>query len=320
MPLNGAQLPLHILFVFLDGIGLGEKNQETNPLIKFDLPHFNILAGNQPWSDSFRPVDSESHVFTSIDATLGIPGLPQSGTGQATLFTGTNCAETAGKHFGPYPHSKTKPIIAESSIFQQVNQLQLDHPEPAAFANAYPPQFFEAAKARNRWTVTTLSCIEAEIKIRTLDDLKVNKALTAEITRKAWRTRLSIPVDPITEQTAANHLHQISASHPFTLYEYYLTDKAGHSQSFPKAHRVLSALDALFGELLRVIDIEQTLLLITSDHGNIEDLSVKTHTFNRVPLIAYGKGAHLFREARSLTDVTPSIISALATANKSVRK
>ena len=71
MPLNGAQLPLHILFVFLDGIGLGENNQKTNPLVRFDLPHFNILAGNQPWSGSFTPVDSESHVFTSIDATLG---------------------------------------------------------------------------------------------------------------------------------------------------------------------------------------------------------------------------------------------------------
>ena len=53
--------------------------------------------------------------------------------------------------------------------------------------------FFEAAKAKNRWTVTTLSCIEAEIKIRTLDDLKVNKALTADITRKAWRTHLLHP-------------------------------------------------------------------------------------------------------------------------------
>ena len=315
MPVNGAQLPLHILLVFLDGIGLGENNEEINPLLRFDLPHFNALAGNQPWCHPFSTINTQTHIFTSIDATLGVSGLPQSGTGQATLFTGINCAKIAGRHFGPFPHSKTKPIIAESNVFQQVNQLPFDHPEPSAFANAYPPQFFEAAEARNRWTVTTLSCIEAKIKIRTLDELKLNKALTADITRSAWRTHLSIPITTIDEPSAAHHLHQISLDHPFTLYEYYLTDKAGHSQSFPKAKYVLASLNNLFGELLNVLDYTKTLLLITSDHGNIEDLSVKTHTYNKVPLIAFGKGASLFSKVTSLTDITPTIISAFNAFN-----
>ena len=319
MPINGAQLPQHILFIFLDGIGLGDYNKETNPFITFDLPHFNAIANNEPWSRSLTPIHSHSHVFTSLDATLGIEGLPQSGTGQATLFTGINCAAIAGKHFGPFPHSKTKPTIAESSIFQQVNQLQLAHPEPAAFANAYPPQFFEAAEARNRWTVTTLSCMEAQVKIRTMDELKLNNALTADITRSAWRSHLSIPIDPIDEADAAHHLHEISTTHPFTLYEYYLTDKAGHSQSFAKAKHVLTALDKLIGTLLRIINFEKTLLLITSDHGNLEDLSTKTHTFNEVPLVAYGKGAHFFNDLTSLTEVTPAIISALQVTDKAPR-
>ena len=317
MSLNGAQLPLHVLFVFIDGVGLGDNNRDVNPLIRFHLPHFNHLAGQQLWSHSFTPVDSPTHVFTSIDATLEVEGLPQSGTGQATLFTGINCAELAGKHFGPFPHSKTKPTIAESSIFRQVNQLISSHPEPSAFANAYPPQFFEAAQARNRWTVTTLSCIEAGIKIRTIDDLKLNNALTADITRNAWKTHLSIPLEPISEQEAAQHLAHVSTTHPFTLYEYYLTDKAGHSQSFTKAEYVLLALDRLFDELLSTLDFNKTLLVITSDHGNLEDLSIKTHTFNKVPLIAYGAGASFFKEVASLMDITPAIISAFESTQHS---
>lgn len=315
MPSNGTPLPLHILFIFIDGIGLGASDQEVNPFARFSLPHFGRLARDQPWTQHVDPVHTNEHVFSSIDATLDVPGLPQSGTGQATLFTGHNCAKIAGKHFGPFPHSKTKPVIAQSNIFTQVNQINVPHPEPSAFANAYPPQFFKMAEAKNRWTVTTLSCIESGIKIRTPHELKLNKALTAEITRHAWRTRLAIQVESISEQTAASHLAEISASHPFTLYEYYLTDKAGHSQSFAKAEHVLRSLDALFEGLFEALDFSNTLLLITSDHGNLEDLSMKTHTLNRVPLVAYGKGASYFSGVTSLMGVTPAIVAALTDQN-----
>ena len=283
----------------------------SNPFCRFDLPHFNHLAGHIPWSEEAAPLIESTHLFKSIDATLNVPGLPQSGTGQATLFTGVNCAELAGKHFGPYPHSKTKSTIADANVFKQVNDLYPQHTEPTAFANAYPQRFFDAAEAKNRWTVTTLSCINAGVRIRTLEDLEENDAITADITRKSWPIYLNIPVDVINEQSAATHLKRISNQHRFTLFEYYLTDKVGHSQSFPSAKRILSSLNAFFGHLLSILNFENTLLLITSDHGNIEDLSIKTHTFNKVPLIAMGKGAHFFEKANSLIDVTPAIVSAL---------
>ena len=240
-----------------------------------------------------------------------MPGLPQSGTGQATLFTGANCALLAGRHYGPYPHSKTKPTISSQNIFQQVKGLHLPHAEPNAFANAYPKQFFEKAKARSRWTVTTLSCIEADVKIRTLSELEKNEAITADLTRKSWRSILKLPVDVIDEKKAAEHLAAISNAHPFTLLEYYHTDKAGHSQSMAKAERTLSSLDAFFDQLYDELDFSKTLLVITSDHGNIEDLSVKSHTLNEVPLVAHGSGAHHFHRVSSIQDVTPAILAAL---------
>ena len=310
-----ANLPLHIVFIFVDGVGLGASNSENNPFCQIQLPHFVHFSKQQPWTNTTPPVSESHHVFKHIDATLGLPGLPQSGTGQATLFTGKNCAKIAGKHFGPFPHSKTRPTIAKDNVFRQVNQINLKHPEITAFANAYPRQFFEKAQKKNRWTVTTLACIEAGVKIRTLEDLYKNEAITAEITRAWWHAHLSVDIDEIEEKTAARHLASISRSHPFTLFEYYLTDKAGHSQSMRVAEKTLTSLDRLLEGLLEWIDLETTLLLLTSDHGNIEDLSTKSHTINDVPLLAYGKGAEYFSNVHSLLDVTPAIVHALSVEN-----
>jgi bisphosphoglycerate-independent phosphoglycerate mutase (AlkP superfamily) len=60
-----------------------------------------------------------------------------------------------------------------------------------------------------------------------------------------------------------------------------------------------------------VLDFERTTLVVTSDHGNIEDLSTRSHTQNPVPLMARGWAANAFAGASSLTDVTPAIVASL---------
>jgi bisphosphoglycerate-independent phosphoglycerate mutase (AlkP superfamily) len=52
--------------------------------------------------------------------------------------------------------------------------------------------------------------------------------------------------------------------------------------------------------------------VLTSDHGNMEDLSTGSHTRNPVPLLARGPQARRFAAAESIADVTPAILSALA--------
>lgn len=313
MNLASDPLPRHVLFVFIDGVGLGAENPDNNPFCQLDLPAFRKLGNNQQWLASIKPYSDQSHTFKLLDANLGLQGLPQSGTGQASLFTGINCAQLAGRHYGPYPHSKTREAISENNIFRQVKNLNLPHTEPAAFANAYPDVFFKQAEAKNRWTVTTLSCIEADVPVRTLAHVREGRAITAELTGQAWIERLGLSIPLIDEKKAADNLAKISEHHPFTLFEYYLTDKAGHSQKMPQAASILSSLDLLFSQLLQVLDFSRTLLLITSDHGNLEDLSTRSHTRNPVPLIAYGAGAHYFHQTHSLVDVTPAIINALGT-------
>ncbi len=313
MPLSSKRLPLHILFIFIDGVGLGKAEPASNPFASLDLPAFQRLGANQRWTSAVQFHKNKQHVFSSIDACLDIDGLPQSGTGQATLFTGVNCSKIAGRHFGPYPHSTSKPIIAEHNIFTQLHHHFPSHPTLCAFANAYPPPFFNHARARNRWTVTTLSCMEAGLAVRTEQELMAGEAITADLTGAGWREKLAMPIDLIHEAEAAKRLVKLSETHPFTLFEYYLTDKAGHSRDISVAAGVLQSLDRFFAGLVDNLDLSKTLLLITSDHGNLEDLSTKSHTLNPVPLVVMGKGAHIFAEINSITEITPKIVETLQT-------
>src|SRR5690625_153166 len=93
------------------------------------------------------------------------------------------------------------------------------------------------------------------------------------------------------------------------LFEYYLTDKAGHEQNMKMAQGYLNVIDSFLQALL-MSKKESDTLVVCSDHGNIENLSVKTHTRNPVPLIVAGE-TESFREAESILDVTPGIVELL---------
>ena len=309
-PFPTKSLPYHVLFVFLDGVGLGLDDPAQNALAALRLPAFERLAGGQRWTQAAAPLHQPGHVFHPIDANLGVEGLPQSGTGQATLFTGINCAAVAGRHFGPFPHSKTRPVLATENIFQKINALNLPFDEPAVFANAYPDRFFSYVDKTDRWTVTTRCCLEAGLRIRTHRDVLAGKALTADLTAAGW-PQADPALSPITEEEAGRRLVEISHSHAFTLFEYFLSDKAGHSRSIDRATAVLQALDRFFAGLLSTFDPARALLIVTSDHGNLEDLSTKSHTRHAVPLVAYGRGADVFASVEDLTDVTPAVMRAL---------
>ena len=303
---------MHILFLFVDGIGLGPDDPDVNPFARFRLPSIERLADGQRWLASARSVRQGELVFKAIDANLDLEGLPQSGTGQATLFTGVNCARVAGRHYGPYPHSKTKAVIAERNMFTQLQALFPDEDEPSAFANAYPKRFFDYVKERDRWTVTTRCCLDSGTRIRGRDDLQAGLAVPADLTGTKWPETARDGEMPADEAAAARRLLAISTRHRLTLFEYFQTDKAGHAQSFERSREVLEMFDRLIGGLLGEMDRATTLLLITSDHGNLEDLSTKSHTRNPVPLIACGHRADTFADVKSLVDVTPTILQYLA--------
>ncbi|MBW7858517.1 MAG: metalloenzyme, partial [Leptonema sp. (in: Bacteria)] len=85
---------------------------------------------------------------------------------------------------------------------------------------------------------------------------------------------------------------QIAHDYELVLFEYFISDKAGHSQDFDTAKYVIETLEQFIAGMYEALS-ENDSLIISSDHGNLEDLSVKTHTLNPVPLLVAG---HLQKE------------------------
>ena len=111
---------------------------------------------------------------------------------------------------------------------------------------------------------------------------------------------------------AGRILARQSARNDFTLYEYFQTDRAGHSGEMARCRAELAKLEEFLGSLLGTLEAEAaepTLVLLTSDHGNLEDLSTRRHTTNPVPLAAWGQGAEeLLRRVERLDQVAGAIL------------
>ncbi|MDX1641812.1 MAG: alkaline phosphatase family protein [Balneolaceae bacterium] len=293
-----------VCFLFVDGIGVGPKT-EYNPLATSDLKSFSYFTDNDGLHDGCGEKVKKNILFKKLDANLDVEGLPQSGTGQTALFTGENASKVVGRHFGPFPHSKIKPLLKKKSIFHSV----IEQGKSPHFLNAYPDLFFEKAEKRNRWSCTTLMVRSAGVRLNRLEDVQKGKAVTAEIVQSAWRNQLHLNVPEIEPEEASDRALQALLTFDLVLYEYYLTDKAGHEKDRKMADQVLENLDRFILEILNHLDKKDTLVLC-SDHGNLEDLSVKTHTRNPVPLFVKGN-IEPFRNAKSILDVKPGILEVL---------
>jgi 2,3-bisphosphoglycerate-independent phosphoglycerate mutase len=277
--------------LFLDGVGIGRKDQGVNPFFAARLPALrSILDGELP-SLRNRTLASSHALSIPLDATLGVPGLPQSGTGQTALFTGVNAARLIGKHFGPYPYSTLRPTIERRSLFRRL----LNGGKTCCFANAFPQRFFDyASRNGTRLTVTTLSCRYAGVPLKGADELERGEGISADLTNAGWRDLGYPEMEIIEPAEAGRRLAAISRRHDFVLFEYWKTDHAGHAKNREEAIQVLEKFDRFLVGILEGINSGETLLIITSDHGNLEDASVKTHTRNPVSLILYGHPRHRF--------------------------
>jgi predicted AlkP superfamily pyrophosphatase or phosphodiesterase len=178
-------------------------------------------------------------------------------------------------------------VIEEKNIFKQL----LGMGARPYFANAFPQRFFDYVnRHRTRMTVTTLSCIMSGVPLLKAQDLRMGNGISADITSEGWK-ELGYPDIPVIETAeAGRRLVELASKYDFVLFEYWKTDHAGHSANFAEAIEVLERFDGMLAGIIETLDTRSTLLLITSDHGNVEDMSVKTHTRNPVPAILFGRG------------------------------
>jgi hypothetical protein len=278
-----------VVFVFVDGLGLGAADPARNPIHSGVCPCLERLLRERA---------------VPLDARLGIEGFPQSATGQTALLTGVNAAAAVGRHVEGFPGAALKRIIEERNVLRELVRRGWR----ATFANAYFIHDLEEVRRARRQSVTTVAALSALGSVRTAADLDRNEAVYQDLTRQILRERgYTGPL--IAPREAADHLLAIASRYDLTLFEYFQTDRAGHAGDVARSRCVLSELDQFLERVLDLCAARGFLFVLTSDHGNIEDLSGGGHTLNPVPFAAVGPGAdELQRQVKHLTDVAPALL------------
>ena len=281
---------LKILFVFVDGIGLGSTDPVVNPLQDPRFPNLkNLLSKARP-----------------LDACLGVKGLPQSATGQTALLTGINASKEMGRHIEGFPPPSLKKLIQHENLFSKL----MKRGKTPTFANSYWLDDVTHIPPRLQ-SVTTVMTLEALGGVRSKAELLAGNAVNHDITRWTMHTR-GYTGELVTPETAAEHLLHVAEANDFTLFEHFITDRAGHSGNRKQAFECLDILERFLPLAATFAEQPDHLFLLCSDHGNLEDLSTKTHTRNPVPLIALGACADKFHRLENLTEVTPAILDCYA--------
>lgn len=295
-----------IIFIFLDGIGLG-LCFEYNPFTKASMTTLGNFF-NTPLIKN-KQIAGNGFLLKGLDACLGVRGIPQSATGQTALLTGINAAQKIGFHLPAYPNDSLVSIIKKHNIYKKALALN----KKPIFANAYSDLYFQLVKLKKRrHSVTTHCVMAANLPFLTLEDLCANRAVFWDITRHTLKRKYNIAnIPPVTAFTAGKHLAFMAKKYDLVVFESFLPDLAGHSQNQEKAIKILETIDKFIDGVLAKKDKNVT-VVISSDHGNIEDLSTNQHTTNPVPLIVIGEEAEVFFSARSILHVSRCILKALA--------
>lgn len=281
---------IRTLLIFVDGLGWPFSNPGPSPIVEDVCPTLVRLL---------------RHHGVPIDPVLGVDGIPQSATGQTALLTGLNAPRAIGRHVEGFPGPELKKLIRSHNIFRKLTERGYR----PVFANAFFVERLEEVVSRRWQSVTTVAALDGVGWLFLADSLYRDEAVYQDLTRESLVPRgYSGPL--IAPRDAAQHLVRIGTTYDFTLFEFFQTDRAGHTGDWKTAERVLQTLDEFLAALLSFVDQPDHLLVLTSDHGNIEDMSTLGHTRNPVPFVAMGAAAHrLLVTVRTLVDVVPALLA-----------
>jgi hypothetical protein len=293
----------HFLFLFLDGVGLGTADPSVNPFASARMPNLEtLLSGRCLVNGDDLPYETSRSSLLSLDANLGVAGLPQSATGQAVLLTGINIPEKIGFHYGPKPNPEVATFLKNGNLFHKL----VERGRICKLLSGYPPRYFEAVRSGRRiYSAIPLAASSAGLELMGFENIRLGQALPADLTGAGWRQQAGFPEIPeLTPYQAGERLGKLGMQYDFALFEYWLTDYAGHEQNLEQAVKLLETLDEVLGGLFDTWDDDQGLLLITSDHGNLEDLSTRRHTANPVPGLVVGSSGLRQQFCTGLRDLT----------------
>lgn len=298
--------------IFLDGVGLGPGDPASNPLAVAHMPTMERLLGGRRLVAGSAPYHGPLASLLSIDARMGVPKTPQSATGQGALVTGRNVPALVGEHYGPKPNPAVAEVIRQGNLFQTITERG----GTAALLNAYPPRYFTAIESGRRlYSAIPLAATSAGLELMTAEDLQAGRALSADFTGAGWAAQPGFPACPVyTETEAGLLLAELSSRYDLAWLDCWATDYAGHHQDFDAGVRLMEALDSVLAALVEAWGRRNDLIIITSDHGNMEDMQAKGHTLNPVPGLLIGPSKKRLRFGQglgSLADFAPRILDVI---------
>lgn len=282
---------MRVALLFIDGVGVGARDDAVNPLARgeFLLSQFDDGTGTA-LPDGGRRVD--------LDTTFGVEGRPQSATNQTAIFTARPAPRLLGRHVLGYPNAALRALLAEASIVRRLTNAG----RTATFANAYPAAWLdvlgvprrpsptadvhvpERYRRRGKASASTLAMAAGQVPLRTFDDARRGEGLTHDVDGRRARERgFDVPVRTAAQAAAVFW----GLAQDFTLFEHYLADEAGHAQDAAAAVDALSTFDAFAREVIAARPADAQVLIV-SDHGNVEDLSTRSHTRRKVALLSFG--------------------------------
>ena len=296
-----------VIFIFVDGVGAGARDPAVNPLAARDF----LLSR---FADGSGPALPRGARAVLADATLGVPGRPQSATGQTSILTGENAPRLIGKHLLGFPNPALRSLLKERSLFRDLAAAG----RSAVFANAYPvahlralglpcegePEFSDPVRRRRaRASATTVAVDAGGYRLRTWSEARGGAALTHDIHgERANGYGAGLP--PRRPEDAAAILLRLAAEHDFAMFEFFETDEAGHARDRDAALEALDRLDAFLRPVVGGLG-DGDALVVASDHGNVEDLSTRNHTCAPVPVLGFGRAAERLDAVRDLTGIAP---------------
>jgi hypothetical protein len=300
-----------VIFLFLDGIGLGENNPAINPLVAGEYPRLKGLLAGAPLVAATGRLSTPQAELIPTDAHLGIPGRPQSATGQAAILTGINAPQRLGEHYGPRPDARVRAVIDEGDLFRRVEEQG----RRFFFCNAYPHGYFAAVRRGKRLlSAIPYAATSAGQELLNADDLRAGRAIAADFTNRSWREHLGYSDVPVyTPEEGGAFVWQLAQPYDFLFFEHWYSDELGHHQDLAGAVANFAIFDRFLGGLLDAADLEETLILVASDHGNMEDCSHGKHTENAALTLVFGSRRHAAAaRITSLVDFAPVTLDYLA--------
>ena len=300
-----------VIFLFLDGVGLGKNDPTVNPLVAREYPTLASLLDGRPLVLETGRFSTSRAELIPTDAHLGVSGRPQSATGQAAILTGINAPQRLGEHYGPRPDARVRALIDEGNLFRRVQEQG----HRFYFCNAYPPIYFAAvARGKRLLSAIPYAVSAAGQELPDEDDLRDGRAIAADFTNRSWREFLGYTNIPVyTPREGGAFMWELAQPYHLSFFEHWQSDEIGHHKNMKEAIANVEAFDSFLGGLLSAADLDETLVIVASDHGNIEDCSHRRHTENPALTLVVGAAHQIVAERiHALTDFAQVILDFLA--------